>query len=169
MVKLLTLLIIFFSMVAISEENSNRYPIWQRREAIRDHFSAFTYEITQSLGFGYTIFNPEYITWAMSGGPGTRQSKITSIHDDRNEWMGHIESQFFYEMTKLTSFKQNISIDMSPQKTKTRSLNELNTSLFGPVAATFSFEIEKYTKIPPKNKYTRKTDAITKVTLSYTF
>lgn len=140
-----------------------------RGEAIRDHFSAFAYEITQSVGFGYTFFNTEHMTWAMSGGPGVRQSKIASTDDHRNEWIGHVESQFFYEMTKLTTFKQNISIDMSPQNTKTRSLNELKTSLFGPVAAKFSFEVENYTKLPPKSKYTRKTDATTKVTLSYSF
>ena len=140
-----------------------------RGEAIRDHFSAFKYEMTQSLGFGYSFFNSDFMTWSMSGGPGTRQSKIATTNQHRNEWIGHVESQFYYEMTKLTAFKQNISIDMSPRNTKTRSLNELITSLFGPVAAKFSFEVENYTKLPPKSKYTRKTDATTKVTLSYAF
>jgi putative salt-induced outer membrane protein len=140
-----------------------------RGEAIRDHFSAFRYEVTQSVGFGYSFFNAEHMMWSMSGGPGTRQSKIDVTREQRNEWIGHIESQFYYEMTKLTSFKQNISIDMSSLNTKTRSLNELKTSLFGPVAAKFSFELENYTKLPPQSKYKRKTDATTKVTLSYSF
>lgn len=140
-----------------------------RGEGIRDHFSAFNYELTQSVGYGYNIFRTDYMTWNMSGGPGMRQSKIASTTEHRNEIIGHIESQFYYEMTKLTSFKQNISIDMSPQNTKTHSLNELKTSLFGPVAAKISFDLENYTKIPPNSKYSRKTDATTKITLSYSF
>lgn len=140
-----------------------------RGEAVRDHFSAFSYEFTQSLGYGYSVFNTAHMEWALSGGPGTRQSKIGSTLEHRNEWIGHIDSHFFYEMTKFTSFKQSISIDTSPRNTKTHSLNELKTSLFGPVAAKISFELENYTKLPPKSKYNRKTDATTKITLSYSF
>lgn len=140
-----------------------------RVEALHDHFSAFSYEFTESLGYGYSLFQTEHMTWDMSGGPGLRQSQIASSLAHRHEVIGHIDSQFYYEMTKFTSFKQSISLDMSPQNTKTRSLNELKTSLFGPVAAKFSFELENYTKIPPKSRYTRKTDATTKITLSYSF
>lgn len=140
-----------------------------RVQALRDHFSAFSYEFTQSLGYGYSVFDTEYMQWSMSGGPGTRLSKIASPAEHRSEWIGHLDSEFYYEMTKFTSFKQNISIDTSPRNTKTYSLNELKTSLFGPIAAKISFELENYTKLPPKSKYTRKTDATTKVTLSYSF
>lgn len=140
-----------------------------RAEAVRDHFSAFSYEFTQSLGIGYSVFNTQHMIWAMSGGPGTRQSKIASTLEHRNEWIGHLDSEFLYEMTRFTSFKQTISFDMSPRNTKTYSLNELKTSLFGPIAAKISFQLENYSKLPPKSKYTRKTDATTKVTLSYSF
>lgn len=148
---------------------ANDHFAYLRADAIRDHFSAFAYQMTQSIGYGYSVFQSNYMQWDMSGGPGLRQSKIATSFDHQNEWIGHLSSAFYYEMTKFTSFKQNITIDTSSRNTKTYSLNELRTSLFGPMAVKISFELENYTKLPPKSKYTRKTDATTKVTLSYSF
>lgn len=138
-----------------------------RGEGIRDHFSAFGYEITESIGYGYNVINNNQINWQISGGPGSRHTKIAA-GGHQNEWIGHLESELFYEITVHSSFKQVATIDTSQQNTKTHVINELKTAVLGPVAAKISFELEHYAKIPTA-KYTRKTDATTKVTMSYSF
>lgn len=139
-----------------------------RGEGVKDHFSAYNYEITESIGYGYSVFNSENFRWEMSGGPGYRQSRITA-GEQQNEVIGHLESEFYYEITTYTSFKQGITIASSPKNTKTHTINELRTALFGPIAAKISFEMEHYERLPPNSKFSRKTDATTKVTLSYNF
>lgn len=147
---------------------SPRHFAYLSGQGVRDHFSAYTYEFTESMGYGYNIFDKEYFIWQLSGGPGTRQSKVTA-GPYQNEWIGHLESELFYEITSQTSFKQSIVFDRSTLNTKSRTVNELKTALFGPLAAKMIYELEHYSHIPPQSKFTRKTDITTKITLSYSF
>ncbi len=135
---------------------------------VRDHFSAYVYEFTESFGYGYSFYDSDSIVLKLSGGPGTRQSKVsTGLH--QNEWIGHIESEFYYEITSHTAFKQSVIIDTSSLNTKSHTVNEIRTALFGPVAAKITYELEHYSHVPLQSKFSRKTDATTRVTLSYSF
>lgn len=153
---------------AIHYSFSDDHFAYIRGEGIRDHFSSYDYQFTESIGYGYALFDSEKLQWDISGGPGVKHSKThNGIH--RDEWIGHLESDFFFEITKHSSFKQSLTLDSNPRNTKSRAINELRTAILGPISAKISFELEHYTHLPPKSKFTRKTDATTKVTLGYSF
>ncbi len=137
-------------------------------KAVRDHFSVYAYEFTESAGYGYSLFESDAFVWKLSGGPGNRQSKVfPGLH--QKEIIGHLESELFYQMTNHSSFKQSVIIDTSALNTKSITLNELKTALFGPVAAKFTYELEHNSDLPVPSRFSKKTDAMTKVTLSYSF
>lgn len=147
---------------------SDQHFAYLRGDGIRDHFSSYAYQFSESMGYGYEIFDSSKIQWFISGGPGMRQTKIvTGLH--QNQWIGHLESTFYFEITSNSSFKQSLIVDANAKNTKTHAINEIKTAILGPVAAKISFEVEHYARLPENSKFKRKTDATTKVTLSYSF
>jgi putative salt-induced outer membrane protein len=147
---------------------SEQHFAYLRGEGIRDHFSSYSYQFSESIGYGYEIFDSSRIRWFVSGGPGLRHTKVPSgVH--QNQLIGHLESAFYIELTSNSSFKQSLTVDVNAKNTKSHTINELKTAILGPVAAKISFEIEHYAHLPKNSKFTRKTDATTKVTLSYSF
>jgi putative salt-induced outer membrane protein len=139
-----------------------------RGEGVKDHFSPYAHEFTESVGYGYHFFKSNNVVWQVSLGPGGRHNKTANgFHQD--EFIAHLTNELYYEITTHTSFKQSLSIDASPINTKSHLINELKTALFGPVSTKISFELEHYVNLPDLSEYSKKTDATTKVTLSYTF
>lgn len=139
-----------------------------RGEGVKDHFSPYAYEITESIGYGYHFFKYDNLVWQLSGGPGGRHNKTSrGLHQD--EFIAHFANELYYEITSHTSFKQSFTLDAGLINTKSHLINELKTALFGPVATKVSFELEHYVNLPDASEYSKKTDATTKVTLSYTF
>lgn len=153
---------------AIHYAFSEQHFSYLRGEGIRDHFSSYAYQFSESIGYGYDVFDYSYLQWSISGGPGMRHTKVVSgVH--QNQWIGHFESAFYYEITANSSFKQSLAIDLNAKNTKSHMINEIKTAILGPVAAKISFEVEHYARLPANSKFSRKTDATTKVTLSYSF
>lgn len=131
------------------------------------YVSTKKYQLTNSKKQLFHLFRLSKIRWQASAGPGLRENKST-LSEPSKSFIGHLESAVYFEITQQTSFKHSFRIDSNPKQTKSYTLNELKTSLGGPLAAKLSYEVKNDTHLfnISNNKNTK---AITKLCVSYRF
>lgn len=141
----------------------------------RDRFSAFEYRITESFGVGYQIIDSKRQKWSLEGGPGLRQTKLSTISlgpatttggSFGNRFIGVLNSEYEFALSEGLSFSNKSRLFFGEERTTLTNLAGLKVRLNGALSARLSFDVKYDSKVLPG---TRKTDTLTRATVVYDF
>lgn len=151
--------------------SENNY-IYSEINGQKDKFSAFDYEVTESVGLGRKLLNTDTLKWYLEGGPGGYHNRTT--HKDfsrshQDEWIGHAGTELIYAINRHAEFSQEVTLDVGNQTQKTKSSSALKAKIFDSVALKLSYRLEYHAKLPDTGKVQKHTQSLTSVTATYSF
>jgi putative salt-induced outer membrane protein len=138
----------------------------------RDKFSAFDYEVTESMGYGRKLINNDHFKWHLEAGPGGKHTRATrsdfsKTHQD--ELIGHAGSILSYMLSNTAELSEDITYDIGQKSQKTKSTTALKAKVFDKVSLKLSYLIEYNAKLPDTGKVQNHTDTTTALTATYMF
>lgn len=157
------------------------YRGWDRRYLYsfiageRDRFSAFDYRVTESFGAGYQIFDSPRQKWSLEGGPGLRQTKLSTILLNGtttigggfgNEFIGVLNSDYGLQLTEGLSFSNKTRLFVGEERTTVANETALKARFNGALSARLSLDVKYDSEVLAG---TRKTDTLTRATIVYDF
>lgn len=138
----------------------------------RDKFSAYDYEVYNSIGLGRKLIDNNRIRWTIEAGPGVKHTSATRSDKSKlrqNEWIGHTNTAFQYSINEHAEFDENISFDAGVNTQKATSKSSLKAKVFDKVALKLSYLVEYNVKLPDTNTNQNHSDSTTSLTASYVF
>lgn len=157
------------------------YRGWDRRYLYsfvageRDRFSAFEYRITESFGAGYQILDSPRQKWSLEGGPGLRQTKLSTISLNMtttigggfgNEFIAVLNSDYGLQLTEGLSFSNKTRIFVGEERTTVANETALKARFNGVLSARLSLNVKYDSEVLAG---TRNTDTLTRATIVYDF
>ncbi len=143
--------------------------------AERDRFSAFDFRVTESFGAGYQILDGRRQKWSLEGGPGLRQTKLSTILSYTspaigggfgNEFIGVLNSDYGLRLTESLSFSNKTRIFVGEERTTLANEAALKARFNGALSARLSLDVKYDSEVLAG---TRKTDTLTRATIVYDF
>ena len=157
------------------------YRGWERRYLYsfvageRDRFSAFEYRITESFGAGYQILDGPRQKWSLEGGPGLRQTKLSTISLNGtttigggfgNEFIAVLNSDYELQLTEGLSFSNKTRIFVGEERTTVANETALKARFNGALSARLSLDVKYDSEVLAG---THNTDTLTRATIVYDF
>jgi putative salt-induced outer membrane protein len=137
-----------------------------------DLLSGYYYQVTLSPGYGRWLINTEKTKLEFEMGPGYRFSSVREPGDgdDDSEAIFRGAGMFSHKITETTVFRQDLSVEIGPETTITKSVTALKAQIVGSLAMKTSFTV-KHNSDPPETDGDRaeSTDTETAVTMVYSF
>ena len=131
-----------------------------------DRFSAFDYQLSQTVGIGYELIKTAGFQMDLEIGPGARQSSLSDTGKTEIEYTGRLVNAFRWKISDVQEFSLKTAATIGDART----LLETKTSYTGDMGANFglrlSAEVRHNTDVPGD---ARKTETISRVTLVYRF
>ncbi len=141
-------------------------------EGQKDRFSAFDYEVNESLGVGKRIFNNDTLKWHLEAGPGGSHRRSTSLNGSRSHQdtiVGHLGTELAYAINQTTELSEDFGFDYGKGIQKTKSTVALKAKAFDAVSFKLSYKIEYNAKLPNTGKFQKHTENTTALTAIYMF
>jgi putative salt-induced outer membrane protein len=132
----------------------------------RDHFSAYEYQWTAALGYGYEAIKSDLTHLTFEIGPGYRWSKRQGEQVKANEAIVRGYMDFGHQLTDTTSFYDTLLIEAGQDNTFARNNLGLQVAMTDALALKAGFEVRHNTDVLPG---TKKTDTLTTVNVVYGF
>lgn len=141
----------------------------------RERFSAFEYRITESIGAGYQIFDGPRQKWSLEGGPGLRQTKLSTLPlnmtttiggDFGNEFIGVLNSDYELQLTEGLSFSNKTRLFVGEARTTVANETALKARFNGALSARLSLNVKYDSEVLAG---THNTDTLTRATIVYDF
>ncbi len=151
---------------------TNRDYIFTEFDAVKDKFSAFDYEFSESIGYGRKLIDTNQITWNLEGGPGARHSRTTSLDQSKlhqDSFVAHVGTNFQFALTESAAFTQQISHDYGDNVQKTKATSAIKAKVWDKVSMKLSYLIEYNAKLPATGINQNHTDTTTTLTATYVF
>ncbi len=130
-----------------------------------DRFSGYDSRTTEALGYGARVVEQESLKLDIEAGLGARQSKL-SLGGTESEGLIHLAGNLAWEVSKTSSFTQELVSDIGEDSTVTKSVTALKTQVNGSLAMKLSYTLKNTSEVPAGKE---KTDTETAVTLVYGF
>lgn len=130
-----------------------------------DRFSGYEYQVSEVLGYGYTVIKRDDLILDLEAGAGARQSKLetgASVNEALFKGAANLE----WKLSDTSTFIQNLSVEAGDDITITRSLTALKMQIVGNLAAKLSHSIKHTSDVPAGFD---DTDTESAVTLVYSF
>lgn len=157
------------------------YRGWERRYLYsfiageRERFSAFDYRITESIGAGYQIFDGPRQKWSLEGGPGLRQTKLSTLPLNMtttigggfgNEFIGVLNSDYELQLIEGLSFSNKTRLFVGEARTTIANEMALKARFNGALSARLSLDVKYDSEVLAG---THNTDTLTRATIVYDF
>ena len=142
-----------------------------------DDFGGYKQGSFAGAGLGYTVFEPDPMTWTLEAGAGYRSQKLREIIVDpnnpalntpsmkQNDFALRGASKFDYKFNDAVSLFNNSEVIWSQSDTYLWNDIGVTAILAGNLAARFSFRADHHTDVPVGIE---KTDTITRGSIVYT-
>ena len=134
-------------------------------QAEHDKFSGFDYQISESIGIGYTVLDNEKHKWSFEGGPGVRQNKLTAGVLD-NEFIFLLNNKYRHIFTNSLSAGNETKIFIGSTRFTTDNVFDVIARFNSKLSAHFSFQYKYDSNVPIGRT---NSDTLTKATLVYDF
>lgn len=145
-----------------------------------DRFSGFEYQLTESAGVGYRLFDTGNLAWDLEVGPSWRQSRITRTDEFVTDIFLRAGNDIKWNISDTTVLSNETSLLYNGDAVEVESTSgvgfqdsnevknttSLNTVVIGSVVAEFSTEFSYSSDPPPGGT---KTDTLSKISLNYNF
>lgn len=138
----------------------------------RDKFSAYDYEIYNSIGLGRKLIDNSKMRWTLEAGPGVKYTTASRRDNSKlrqDEWIGHMNTVFQYAFNDLAEFDENLSFDIGPNTQKSTAKTSIKAKVFDKVALKLSYLFEYNAKLPDTDTNQNHTDTTTSLTATYVF
>lgn len=146
--------------------------VYTEVDMVKDQFSAFDYEISESIGYGRKLIDSGQVNWYLEGGPGGRHSRATRVDGSRihnDELVAHASTHFSYGLTNNSEFTQDISYDLGKNVRKTRTTSAVKAKVWDKVSLKLSYMVEYNAILPDTGTNNEHTDTTTTLTAAYVF
>ncbi|GAB3482035.1 hypothetical protein GCM10027340_15110 [Marinomonas epiphytica] len=133
-----------------------------------DRLSGFDYQSTVSVGYSARAYEDEKSLLKYSVGPGYSFSKTDTGEKDESAIV-HISTDYLYHLSRRAKFSQFFSTEAaleSDKNTQFKSETAISANIRDDLSMKAAYSVTHNTKVSEGNA---KTDAITSVTLAYTF
>ncbi len=131
-----------------------------------DRFSAFDYQLSQSVGIGHSLIMTNNFQVDLEIGPGARQSRLKDTQEFEMEYTGRLVSTFRWNISGTQKLVHKTAATVGDVRTlletKTTYTGDMNSDL----ALRIGIEVRHNTEVPAT---IRKTDTISRITLVYRF
>lgn len=136
----------------------------------KDRFSGYDWQATASFGYGRRVLKTDTMQLDLEAGPGYRVSRLEEEDEDgdieENEAILRLYGKYSWKVSESAVFEEELSIETGSDKTITKSVTSLKTTIVGQLAMKLSYTI-KYTSDVPVD--TEEKDTETAVTILYEF
>jgi putative salt-induced outer membrane protein len=144
---------------------SDRNYLFGRANWLKDRFSGYDYQLTETLGYGRRVIMDPDQTLNLEIAPGARQAE-TSEGDEQNEAILRLAAEYQYIFNENAELDFDLGVETGADNTFTEAILGLKTKLVGSLAAVLAYTVRNNTDVPDD---TEKTDTMTSVSLEYSF
>lgn len=146
--------------------DTNNY-LFGNGDYLRDVFSGYERRTSEVLGVGHRFLNTDTQQFALELGGGRRQTRYTTpdVPSDE-EWVERAAASYLWKFNNTSNFTENLSVVHGSTNTLTQSAIAVTANLAGSFALSLSYTVSHNSTVLPGFK---KTDAITAISLVYTF
>ncbi|MES2254508.1 MAG: DUF481 domain-containing protein [Pseudomonadota bacterium] len=130
-----------------------------------DRFSGFDSRLSESIGLGYAILKGPRVSLSVEAGPALRQTDYI-VGRSENEFAGRASVNYLWKILPNLAFTEIVSYYGQSHDSTLTSDTGLTTNLIGALSARASYHLQ-YETNPPLGL--DKTDALTRLTLVYSF
>lgn len=149
----------------------DRNYIYHLTTYLNDNFSGYQYQLTDSLGYGRTLFKTETQQLDFEAGPGYRVRKLE--HDDpvdpdakEEDAILHLGAKYSWQITQSTKFTENLQDDIGKLNWTIRAETGLTTLLNSHLAFSVTHLVRRTSRVPDG---THKSDSQVTLSLVYTY
>lgn len=134
-----------------------------------DWFSPYLYQSTVAGGYGRDLINTNRIVLSVQIGPGYRCDKVRGSNEKEDRLIGTAQVFGKVKITKSSYLKEILQYESGPPFQYINSATSFNTVFSKHWATQITFNLEYYSKIPPRSSHTKKLDTTTTASIVYTF
>ncbi|MEO0975281.1 MAG: DUF481 domain-containing protein, partial [Pseudomonadota bacterium] len=144
---------------------SERSYIFGRANFDRDLFSGFERQLSETIGYGRTLFKNDAQLLEGEVGFGASQQKRND-GTEANQAIARAALRYTWEFSDSGSFNQRFSVESGSENTLLESVTELKAKLIGNIGLGVSYTVRNNSDVPDGSA---STDTFTAVTLQYDF
>lgn len=133
---------------------------------LRDVFSGYERRTSEVVGVGHRLINTPAQQLALEVGGGRRQTRYTTDFPSSEEWVERAAGSYLWKFTGTSNLTEALSVVHGSSNTLTQSVTAVTVNLVNSFALSFSYTVSHNSSVLEGFK---KTDAITALSLVYTF
>lgn len=130
-----------------------------------DRFSGYDYQVSEVIGYGYTVVKTDTVKLDTEVGAGARQSKLLN-GGSTSEGVVRGSADLDWKLSETATFLQHLSVEAGEDSTISRSVTGLKMQIVGNLSAKLTHSIRHASDVPAGFD---KTDTESIVTLVYNF
>lgn len=131
----------------------------------QDRFSGYDRQLSETIGYGYKLFDTPRHTLALEAGAGAKQSDLVTGEElDETILRGGLD--YLLRISENSEFHQELTIEQGDENRYFESTSELKTNIVGNIALVLSYVIKSNSDVPVGIE---KTDRFTSIALEYGF
>ncbi|HEY1772402.1 MAG TPA: DUF481 domain-containing protein [Gammaproteobacteria bacterium] len=143
----------------------NNY-VFGNLDYLRDVFSGYERRTSEVVGVGHRLINSATQQLDLEVGGGRRQTRYTTEFPDSEEWVERVAGSYLWKFTATNNIAETLSVVHGSSNTLTESVTAVTVNVVNSIALSLSYTISHNSSVLPGFK---KTDAITALSLVYTF
>lgn len=161
----------FTTALAINYYNTSHNFLFYNNNNTYDKFTPYDISITNAVGIGRRLLTntTKTLTLDVQAGPGYRYQRAADTHEVNKGLIAALGSTLNWQLTKITTLNENITVQAGRDNTQTQSKTALSTQIFGNLGLQIGFTVTLNSIIPFKSKNTKHTDYYTSVNLLFAF
>jgi putative salt-induced outer membrane protein len=145
--------------------NADNY-LFGNLDYLRDVFSGYERRTSEVVGLGHRLVNSPTQQLDVELGAGRRQTRYTTGFPSSEEWVERAAGSYFWKLTSTSNITEALSVVHGSSNTLTQSVTAVTANLVNSFALSFSYTISHNSSVQAGFK---KTDAVTALSLVYTF
>jgi putative salt-induced outer membrane protein len=133
---------------------------------LRDVFSGYERRTSEVMGVGHRLINSPTQQLDVEVGAGRRQTRYTTGFPSSEEWVERVAMSYLWKFTNTSNITESLSVVHGSSNTLTQSATAVTANLVNSFALSLSYTVSHNSSVLAGFK---KTDAITTLSLVYTF
>jgi putative salt-induced outer membrane protein len=133
---------------------------------LRDVFSGYERRTSEVVGLGHRLIDSPTQQLDLELGAGRRQTRYTTGFPSSEEWVERLAGSYLWKFSATSNVTESLSVVHGSSNTLTQSVTAVTANLVNSFALSFSYTISHNSSVLEGFK---KTDAVTALSLVYTF
>lgn len=132
----------------------------------RDDFSAYEWQGTVSIGYGYQYIDTERVKLGATVGPGYRRARNASTLETESEGILRGSVEYAHQLTTTTRLENDFLVESGSDNTFIQNDLGLSVAINSALALKAGFQVRRNSEVDPGRE---KTDTLTTLNVVYTF